>query len=140
MPKATAASAPAAYLNGLPTEKREALSGLRAVILTSLPQGFEKTISYGMIGYVVLHGRYPGGDHCDTKLSLPFMNIAAQKKFVAFYHTGLYADKEHMQWFTDECSFELDPMARRIFLPEILRYFSLAPTSGLIAPYPCHLL
>lgn len=102
MAKTAAASHPEAYLKGLPAEKREALSGLRAVIRKNLPKGFEETISYGMIGYVVPHKLYPGGYHCDPKLPLPFMSIAAQKNFFAFYHMGLYADKELMQWFTNE--------------------------------------
>ncbi|MCB0790048.1 MAG: DUF1801 domain-containing protein, partial [Flavobacteriales bacterium] len=75
---------------------------LRATIKKNLPKGFEETMSYGMIGYVVPHKLYPAGYHCDPKLPLPFMSIASQKNFVAVYHMGLYADKELMDWFVEE--------------------------------------
>jgi hypothetical protein len=55
-----------------------------------------------MLGYVVPHSKYPNGYHCDPKLPLPFMTIASQKNFVAFYHMGIYADQKLLQWFTDE--------------------------------------
>lgn len=96
------AATPDAYIKDLPAEKREAIDSLRAVIKKNLPKGFEETMSYGMIGYVVPHKLYPGGYHCDPKLPLPFMSIAAQKNFYAFYHMGLYADATLMKWFLSE--------------------------------------
>ena len=54
-----------------------------------------------MIGYVVPHSIYPDGYHCNPKLPLPFMALAAQKNFVAFYHMGVYADAQLLKWFTD---------------------------------------
>ncbi|MBE2279726.1 MAG: DUF1801 domain-containing protein, partial [Ignavibacteriaceae bacterium] len=65
-------------------------------------QGYEETICYGMIAYVVPHSIYPNGYHCDTKLPLPFLSIASQKNFVAIYHMGLYANEELLNWFTTE--------------------------------------
>jgi hypothetical protein len=59
-------------------------------------------MSYGMIGYVVPHSNYPEGYHCAPELPLPFINIASQKNFVAFYHMGIYAEKEILDWFTGE--------------------------------------
>lgn len=96
------ASSPDDYINQLPEERQEVLSKLRAVINKNLPKGFEETMSYGMIGYVVPHSKYPGGYHCDPKLPLPFMNIASQKNFVAVYHSGVYAQKELLDWFVAE--------------------------------------
>lgn len=93
---------PDAYIKGLPAEKREATEALRATIKKNLPKGFEEVMSYGMIGYVVPHKLYPDGYHCDPKLPLPFMNIAAQKNFYAFYHMGLYADTGLLKWFQNE--------------------------------------
>lgn len=78
------------------------MARLRKVILKSLPKGFSETISYGMIGYVVPHTLYPAGYHCDPKLPLPFLAIAAQKDFVAVYHMGIYADPKLLLWFTGE--------------------------------------
>ena len=96
------ATSPDAYIKGLPADRREATEALRAVIKKNLPKGFEETMSYGMIGYVVPHKLYPDGYHCDPKLPLPFMSIAAQKNFYAFYHMGLYADATLMKWFKAE--------------------------------------
>jgi len=65
-----------------------------------------------MIGYVVPHSLYPKGYHCNTKLPLPFVNIAAQKNFIALYHMGIYANPELLKWFVDEypkhCKAKLD--------------------------------
>lgn len=96
------ASSPDDYINQLPEERQEVLSKLRAVINKNLPKGFQETMSYGMIGYVVPHSKYPGGYHCDPKLPLPFINIASQKNFVAVYHSGVYAQKELLDWFVAE--------------------------------------
>jgi uncharacterized protein YdhG (YjbR/CyaY superfamily) len=93
---------PTEYLDSLPEDRKEALSELRKAILKNLPKGFEECINYGMLGYVVPHSKYTNGYHCDPKLPLPFMTIASQKNFVAFYHMGIYADQKLLQWFTDE--------------------------------------
>jgi hypothetical protein len=55
-----------------------------------------------MVGYVVPHSIYPNGYHCDPKLPLPFLSIAAQKNFIALYHMGIYANPDLLNWFTDE--------------------------------------
>lgn len=90
------------YLDNLTDDCKDTINNLRKVILDNLPQGYEETISYGMIGYVVPHSIYPNGYHCDTKLPLPFLSIASQKNFVALYHMGLYANEELLNWFTTE--------------------------------------
>ena len=78
------------------------MTKLRSVINENRPEGFEEKMSYGMIGWVVPHVLYPAGYHCDTKLPLPFMNIASQKNFVALYHMGIYSDKNLLYWFVNE--------------------------------------
>lgn len=98
------ASSPADYIAQLPEERKEPISKLQQVILRNLPNGFEETISYGMIGYVVPHTLYPAGYHCDPTLPLPFMAIASQKNFIAVYHMGIYTSIELMNWFVDEYS------------------------------------
>ncbi len=90
------------YLAALPEERKAAFSELRKTILDNLPKGFEEGMSYGMIGYVVPHSIYPEGYHCDPKLPLPFASIANQKNFIAFYHMGIYANKELYDWFVAE--------------------------------------
>lgn len=79
---------------------REAVINLRNLSRQHLPPGFTEEISYGMIGYIVPHDTYPSGYHCDSKLPLPFLAIAAQKNFVALYHMGIYADPDLLSWFT----------------------------------------
>lgn len=96
------ASTVKAYLSELPDDRKEPIKRLRDTILTHLPEGFEETISYGMIGYVVPHSVYPDGYHCNTKLPLPFINIASQKNYIALYHMGLYNDPELIKWFKAE--------------------------------------
>ncbi len=93
------AQTPEAYLAELPEDRREVMEQLRAAVLDNLPEGFEEVMSYGMLGYVVPHALYPDGYHCDPKLPLPFMSLAAQKHFYAVYHMGLYADPDLMAWF-----------------------------------------
>lgn len=96
------ASSPDDYVNQLPEERKEVVSKLRAIIKKNLPEGFQETLSYGMIGYVVPHETYPDGYHCDPKLPLPFINIASQKNFISLYHSGIYAKKELFDWFVSE--------------------------------------
>jgi uncharacterized protein YdhG (YjbR/CyaY superfamily) len=95
------ADTPEAYLNQLPEARREPMRRLRHSILENLPEGFEETMSYGMIGYVVPHSRYPAGYHCNPELPLPFLNIASQKNHIAFYHSGIYASPDLRAWFRE---------------------------------------
>jgi uncharacterized protein YdhG (YjbR/CyaY superfamily) len=90
------------YLNELAEERKVAFSNLRESILKTIPKGFEEQMSYGMLGYVVPHSIYPSGYHCNSKLPLPFMNLASQKNFIALYHMGIYLNPELLEWFTTE--------------------------------------
>ncbi len=90
------------YIKDLPEDRKEVIEKIRKVILDNLPKGFEETISYGMLGYVVPHSIYPKGYHCNTNLPLPFINLASQKNFIAFYHMGIYAEPVLLDWFVSE--------------------------------------
>lgn len=100
------------YIYNVSEEKREAVAKLRDVIAANIPEGFIETISYDMIGYVVPLELYPKGYRNDRKTPLPFINIAAQKNFIAFYHMGIYSNDNIKNWFIDEydkrCSYKLD--------------------------------
>ena len=96
------ANSPQDYIKQLPEERQPVIQKLRETILANLPKGFEEVISYGMIGYVVPHSKYPAGYHCKPELPLPFMNLASQKNFVAVYHMGVYGKKELSDWFLSE--------------------------------------
>lgn len=90
------------YISQIPENQREAVVQLRRKILENIPESFSEQMNYGMIGYVVPHSLYPKGYHCDPKLPLPFLALAAQKNFIAVYHMGMYADTRLLDWFTGE--------------------------------------
>ena len=90
------------YLDNVVEDRREGFRKLFETIRTHLPEGFEETISYKMIGWVIPKSTYPAGYHCDPKLPLPFIMLAAQKNFISVYHMGIYSDNELMNWFTSE--------------------------------------
>ncbi|MFO7824052.1 MAG: DUF1801 domain-containing protein [Cyclobacterium sp.] len=92
----------AAYLETIPEDRKKAFEKLRQTIIDHIPEGFEETISYGMIGYVVPLDKYPKGYHVDPKLPLPFVNLANQKNYIALYHLGLYANEALLNWFREE--------------------------------------
>jgi uncharacterized protein YdhG (YjbR/CyaY superfamily) len=90
------------YLAEIPADRRESFCELRQLVVENIPSGFEEIMSYGMIGYVVPHSLYPKGYHCNTSLPLPFINLASQKHFIGFYHMGIYAMPELLDWFVSE--------------------------------------
>jgi hypothetical protein len=87
------------YLAELPPERREAISAVRKVILKNLPDGFEETMQYGMIGYVVPFKLFPAGYHCDPSQPLCFAGLASQKNHMAIYLMTIYGNKETENWF-----------------------------------------
>ncbi len=100
------------YISQLPEERKAPIEKLRAIFQKQLPEGFEEGILYKMIGFYVPHSVYPDGYHCNPKDPLPFINIASQKKYIALYHSGIYARKELHDWFVAEypkhCKYKLD--------------------------------
>ncbi|MCC7111623.1 MAG: DUF1801 domain-containing protein [Deltaproteobacteria bacterium] len=101
--KATAKkpTSPAEYLDSLPTERRAAVERLRRVLRQHLPRGFEETVGYGMLAWVVPHRIFPAGYHCDPTQPLPFINLASQKQYLSLYHMGLY-DPGLVAWLKAE--------------------------------------
>jgi len=98
--QSTAAN-PAAYLASLPADRQAVVKRLRAALRKNLPRGFEETMSYGMLTWVVPHRLYPAGYHVDPEQPLPFVSLASQKQYVALYHMGLYAPGL-LAWFKAE--------------------------------------
>ncbi len=97
------------YLAQVPKERVKYFKKLRATILENLLVGFKETLIYGMVGYVVPHSLYQDGYHVDSKLPLPFLNIASQKNFISFYHMGIYANPKLLDWFVAEyCKRKMD--------------------------------
>ena len=100
------------YLSKVPEERKTAMQRLYETVKENLPEGFEEGVSYGMMGWNVPLETYPPGYHCTPGEPLPFLGIASQKNFIAFYHMGMYADKELHNWFVSEypkhCKRKLD--------------------------------
>lgn len=96
------ANSPEEYIAAIPEERREPIRKLRDIINKNLPDGFQETMNYGMIGWVVPHELYAPGYHVDPKQPLPFMSIASQKNFIGLYHMGIYGDNTLYNWFTEE--------------------------------------
>jgi hypothetical protein len=86
------------YLEGLPAERREAISRVREVILKNLPAGYEEGIQYGMIGYYIPLSRYP---KTYNKQPLGLAALASQKNYMSLYLMNIYSDPETLQWFKD---------------------------------------
>ncbi|MCH8089604.1 MAG: DUF1801 domain-containing protein [Chloroflexi bacterium] len=86
------------YLVGLPADRGAALVAVREVILERLPEGYEESMQFGMIGYVVPLEKFPV-----TYNGLPLMYaaLAAQKNYLSLYLMNVYADKETERWFVE---------------------------------------
>lgn len=95
------ADTPEEYVEKLPEDRKEVIQKIRTTVNKVLPKGFKETVGYGMIGWVVPHSIYPSGYHCDPKQPLPFMGVASQKNHIGFYHMGIYADEQLLNWFTE---------------------------------------
>jgi hypothetical protein len=91
---------PTEYITSLPDDRRMVIEKIRETLLNNLPAGFEETIAYGMLGFVVPHTLYPKGYHADPKQPLPFIALGNQKNYISLYHMALYADNE--SWFLTE--------------------------------------
>jgi uncharacterized protein YdhG (YjbR/CyaY superfamily) len=87
------------YLAELPPDRRDAINAVRKVILKNLPEGFEETMLYGMICYVVPHKLFPAGYHCDPSQPLCYAGLASQKNHMAVYLMTVYGHKDTENWF-----------------------------------------
>ena len=88
----------AGYLSELDDVRREAISTVRGVILDNLPDGYEETMLFGMIAYVV-----PLSVLADTYNGQPLMYaaLASQKRHMSLYLTNVYADGSVEAWFRE---------------------------------------
>jgi uncharacterized protein YdhG (YjbR/CyaY superfamily) len=132
------AGSPEEYIAQVPEERKEAMHKLRNTILENLPEGFEETMQYGMIGYVVPHSSYPDGYHCDPKIPLPFMSLASQKNYIALYHSGIYVQPDLAKWFQaayaekDIGKLDMGKSCIRLKKPAMIPYDLIADLCGKI--------
>ena len=90
------------YINGLPEDRRTAITGLRKAINEGLPKGFKETLGMGGILWCVPHTSYPAGYHCDPSKPLMLMSVSATKSGISLHHMGLYGSTPLLNWFTSE--------------------------------------
>jgi len=95
------ATTPAEYIATLPADRQAAMKKLRQVLRKNLPKGFQETMGYGSLAYVVPHSLYPDGYHCTPSKPLPFINVASQKQYISLQHMGLYDDRL-LNWLKTE--------------------------------------
>ena len=86
------------YLAELPPERRQAMVEVRSVILRNLPQGYEESVLFGMLCYVVPLKRYPV---TYNKQPLMYAALASQKGYISLYLMNIYSDRETEAWFTE---------------------------------------
>jgi hypothetical protein len=87
------------YINSLPADRKQAIKIVRKVILKNLPKGYEETIQYGMISYVVPLKTFPEGYGGKKDVPLPLACLASQKNYMAVYLMGPYGNKDFDTWF-----------------------------------------
>jgi len=85
----------AEYLETLSPERRAMVETLRSAILKYLPEGYQETMQYGMISYVVPFSRYP---KTYNNQPLAIASLASQKNYVSTYLMGIYGDTEAEAW------------------------------------------
>ena len=128
------------YLNEIPKDRQAGFKKLRAVIKKNLPKGFQETMCYGMIGYVVPHSKYPQGYHCNPRQPLPFINLASQKNFIAVYHMGVYANQDLLKWFQNahakatKKKLDMGKSCMRYKNPEDIPFDLIGELAGKISP------
>src|ERR1041385_3085279 len=90
------------YIEGLPDDRKKAVSELRKIINKRLPKGFKKGIGYNMLAWSVPHSLFPAGYHCDPSKPLMLMSLSATKGGISLHHMGLYGSTPLMNWFKSE--------------------------------------
>jgi len=87
------------YLDQIPEDRKEVFKRLMTSIKDNLPDGFQETISYNTVAYVVPKTIYPQGYKANPEEPLPFIYLASQKNYISLYHMGIYADEDLREWF-----------------------------------------
>lgn len=80
-----------AYLEELPEDRRAVVSAVRDVIVANLPEGYDESVSFGMIAYSIPLERYP---KTYNKQPLCYVALAAQKNHYAVYLMCVYASPQ----------------------------------------------
>lgn len=89
----------AEYLEALPPERVEVLMQVIDLVEEALPDGYVRTIDFGMPHWVI-----PLEEHPDTYNGHPLSiaALAAQKNYTSLYLHGCYASPEETQQFQND--------------------------------------
>jgi hypothetical protein len=93
----SAASTVEEYLASLPPARRSAIGQVRDVINARLPPGYEETMQYGMISWIVPTSRLAATYNGQP---LALASLASQKQYMALYLMTVYQGKL-AAWFRD---------------------------------------
>jgi len=92
------------YVESVAGDRKASFINILDTIRDNIPKGFVEEINYGMIGFDVPLDRYPRGYLDDSTKPLPYIGLASQKRYISFYHLGLYAKAGTYDWFLEEFS------------------------------------
>ena len=92
----SAASTVDQYLASLPPDRRAAIARVRDVVNAALPRGYEETLQYGMISWIVPRSRLA---ETYNGQALALASLGAQKQHMALYLMSVYGDAKLGTWF-----------------------------------------
>jgi hypothetical protein len=95
----SAAPTVAAYLDSLPDDRREALAGVRRVILKNLDPDLRECMQYGVVAYSVSREAWPHGSRTRPELPLMYMGFSSQKNDMVVYMLFLFENPREREWF-----------------------------------------
>lgn len=84
------------YLAQLPPDRRAAIARVREVVSSRLPRGFEETMQYGMISWVVPRSRLA---RTYNGQPLAVASLGSQKHYMALHLPTVYGDARLATWF-----------------------------------------
>lgn len=79
------------YISELPSDRRDVIAAVRAVVLANLPNGIVETMNWGMISYEIPLSTVP-----DTYNGQPlsYAGLASQKQYCALYLMSVYGSED----------------------------------------------
>ena len=87
------------YLADLPGDRRAVVETVRNIILENLPEGYQESMQFGMIGYSIPLERYPVTYNGQP---LSYVALASQKNHMSLYLMNIYGDDTTRDWFIEQ--------------------------------------
>ncbi|MDP7225127.1 MAG: DUF1801 domain-containing protein [SAR202 cluster bacterium] len=86
------------YLDELKSDRRDAISAVRRVVLDNLPDKYREIMQFGMISYVIPLEDYP---ETYNGQALGVAALSSQKRYMSLYLMNVYGDPEIEDWFRE---------------------------------------